>query len=144
VHILNHCGNLVDAGCLAALGALAHFRRPEVSVVGDVVTIYELDEREPVPLSIHHLPLCVSFGLYRTKSPSNSDSPKKPQVYVITDPTDREEEIMNGMLTVVVNPHGEICSLIKQGWPPLSIDDLDFCISIATEKSKEWAALIKS
>lgn len=36
VHILSHDGNLLDCACIAAITALAHFRRPDVSVVGKV------------------------------------------------------------------------------------------------------------
>lgn len=31
-HVLDHCGNLVDACCLSALAALMAYRKPEVSV----------------------------------------------------------------------------------------------------------------
>ena len=35
VHVLDHCGNLVDAAGLSALGALMAFRRPDVTVADD-------------------------------------------------------------------------------------------------------------
>lgn len=31
IHVLDHCGNLVDAACLAALAALMAYRKPQVS-----------------------------------------------------------------------------------------------------------------
>jgi exosome complex RNA-binding protein Rrp42 (RNase PH superfamily) len=39
VTILDHCGNLVDAAMVAATTALRAFRRPDVSVSGEDVTI---------------------------------------------------------------------------------------------------------
>ncbi len=39
IHILSNSGNMVDCACLAGIVALKHFRRPEVEVVGDEVTI---------------------------------------------------------------------------------------------------------
>ena len=39
VHVLNHNGNLIDAASMAAISALVHFRRPDVSVSGEDVTI---------------------------------------------------------------------------------------------------------
>jgi hypothetical protein len=39
IHFLDHDGNLVDAACIAAITALLHFRRPDVTVVGEDVTI---------------------------------------------------------------------------------------------------------
>lgn len=39
VHMLNHDGNLMDAISIAAITALCHFRRPDVAVQGDDVTV---------------------------------------------------------------------------------------------------------
>lgn len=67
VLVLDHGGNLTDACALAALAALLAFRRPEVSVGGadgQQLTVHPPAEREPVPLSIHHLPLAVTFALF--------------------------------------------------------------------------------
>lgn len=64
VHVLDDQGNLVDAVALAAIGALLHFRRADVSVQGREVTVHSYTERAPVPLAIHHIPLCVTFGLF--------------------------------------------------------------------------------
>ena len=74
VHVLDNCGNMADAAALSALGALLAFRRPDVTVgpgeTGDVqaVTVHSPDVREPVPLSIHHLPLAVTFAFFGVRS----------------------------------------------------------------------------
>ncbi len=39
IHFLDHDGNIIDAACIAAISALAHFRRPDVTVIGEEVTI---------------------------------------------------------------------------------------------------------
>lgn len=39
VHMLNHDGNLMDAASIAAITALCHFRRPDVGIQGDEVTV---------------------------------------------------------------------------------------------------------
>ena len=44
IHCLADAGNLLDCACLAAVVALRHFRRPDVEVVGDEVTVVR-----PVP-----------------------------------------------------------------------------------------------
>jgi exosome complex component RRP45 len=64
IHVLNHEGNLIDAATLAALGALCHFKRPDVTLDGRDVIIHQLDERDPVPLTILHHPLTLSFALF--------------------------------------------------------------------------------
>ena len=74
VHVLDNCGNIADAAALSALGALLAFRRPDVTVgpgeTGDVqaVTVHSPDVREPVPLSLHHLPLAVTFAFFGVRS----------------------------------------------------------------------------
>ena len=156
VHITNYAGNMIDTACLAALGALVRFRRPEVTVVGETVTVHSVEDREPVPLAIHHLPLCVTFGFYRTHSKAQSQSPSAvqpesesisagmEQMYVVADPTDREERVLQGTFTVVVNGHGEVCGIHKQGWPPVGAEEIQYCIKAAERKSKELAALINA
>ncbi len=67
VHVLDHDGNLVDACCLAALAALMALRLPQVSVGGEGgsdIIVHSPDVKEPLPLSIHHLPVAISFGLF--------------------------------------------------------------------------------
>jgi exosome complex component RRP45 len=47
LHLLNHDGNIIDAASIAAIVALCHFRRPDVSVQGDEVTLvcsHDLDQ----------------------------------------------------------------------------------------------------
>ena len=43
VHVLCHEGNLAEAASAAALAALAHFRRPEVTLKGQEVTVSRID-----------------------------------------------------------------------------------------------------
>jgi len=45
VHVLNYDGNVVDAASVAAIAALMHFRRPDVSVCGEDVVIHSPTER---------------------------------------------------------------------------------------------------
>lgn len=47
VHMLNHDGNLMDAASIAAITALCHFRRPDVSIQGEEVTVVS----RPQPLT---------------------------------------------------------------------------------------------
>ena len=39
IRILNHEGNVADCASIAGLAALAHFRRPDVSLDGNKVTV---------------------------------------------------------------------------------------------------------
>ena len=78
IHILDHNGNLADAASLSALAALLAFRRPEVTLEaggggvgeGQQVVVHPPDVREPLPLSIHHTPLAVTFASFQVSSES--------------------------------------------------------------------------
>ncbi|KAH9545098.1 hypothetical protein CY35_12G031300 [Sphagnum magellanicum] len=65
IHILDNGGNLIDAANLAALAALLSFRRPECTLGGpdgqDII-VHPPEVREPLALSIHHLPIAVTFA----------------------------------------------------------------------------------
>lgn len=39
LHFLDHDGNIIDCAGIAAIAALLHFRRPDVTVIGEEVTI---------------------------------------------------------------------------------------------------------
>lgn len=51
LHLLNHNGNIIDAASIAAIVALCHFRRPDVSVQGEEVTLVIFFESENLKLS---------------------------------------------------------------------------------------------
>ena len=62
MHVLDDGGNVTDAASLAAIAALRHFRRPEVTVADGKVIEHPLEERVPVPPSVHHTPLSLTFA----------------------------------------------------------------------------------
>jgi exosome complex RNA-binding protein Rrp42 (RNase PH superfamily) len=66
IHVLSDDGNISDAASLAAISALAHFKRPEVTVLrnGKGVKIHSFSEAVPQPLSLHHIPVAVTLGLF--------------------------------------------------------------------------------
>ncbi|MCP9257168.1 Exosome complex component RRP45 [Dirofilaria immitis] len=102
VHVLASDGSLVDCACIASLTALAHFRRPDVSVLPDSIIIHGYDEKIPISLNIYHMPICVTFGI--TADGQN-----------IIDPTDKEEQCLRGSLIIATNKRHEICALHQSG-----------------------------
>jgi len=123
IHFLDHDGNIIDAACIAAISALAHFRRPDVTVIGEEVTIHPVEQRNPVPLSVHHMPICVTFAFFE-----NGEC-------VVVDPTLQEEQIRQGDMTMTLNVHKEICALSKAGGIPLRMETIIACSQIATMKA---------
>lgn len=55
---------ILDCASVAALAALSHFKHPDVTVSGDEIKIHTENERDPIPIVLHHHPVCVSFAIY--------------------------------------------------------------------------------
>ncbi|XP_044157987.1 exosome complex component RRP45 [Bufo gargarizans] len=130
LHLLNHEGNIIDAASIAAVAALCHFRRPDVSVQGEEVTVYSPEERDPVPLSIHHMPVCVSFAFFQQGT------------FLLVDPNEREERVMDGLLVIAMNKHREICTIQSSGGIMLLKDQVLRCSKVAGVKVAEITELI--
>ncbi|XP_056442968.1 exosome complex component RRP45 [Gadus chalcogrammus] len=130
VHMLNHDGNLMDATSIAAIAALSHFKRPDVGIQGDVVTVYSAQERDPIALSIYHMPICVSFSFFQQGT------------YLLVDPCEREERVMDGLLMIAMNKHREICSIQSSGGIMLLKEQVLRCSKIASVKVSEITDLI--
>lgn len=64
LNILNHDGNILDCACIAMLASLAHFKRPDVTCDGEEFIIHSYQQRDPIPIVIHHYPIIVSFGIF--------------------------------------------------------------------------------
>ncbi|KAM5308916.1 exosome complex component RRP45 [Glossophaga mutica] len=131
LHLLNHDGNIIDAASIAAIVALCHFRRPDVSVQGDEVTLYTPEERDPVPLSVHHMPICVSFAFFQQGT------------FLLVDPSEREERVMDGLLVIAMNKHREVCTLQSSGGVMLLNEQVLRCSKIAGVKVAEITELIQ-
>ncbi|KAK1792590.1 hypothetical protein P4O66_012519 [Electrophorus voltai] len=130
VHVLNHDGNLMDAASIAAISALCHFKRPDVAIQGRDVTVFGPAERDPVPLSIYHMPVCVSFAFFQQGT------------YLLVDPCEKEELIMDGLLVMAMNKHREICSIQSSGGIMLLKEQVLRCSKIASVKVSEITELI--
>lgn len=130
VHVLDFDGNLVDASCMAIMAALQHFRRPEVSVDGEDVTIHTLAERVPVPLSILHQPVCITFSLFHDGA------------VILLDATLKEEQVREAEMVVTTNDF-EVCQIAKLGGKAVDADVIARCLPLALAKAREMNTLIK-
>lgn len=132
LHFLSDAGNMLDCACLAGIVALKHFRRPEVEVIGDEVTVHSPSERAPVPLAIHHTPFCLTFAFF----PDETTQP-------VLDPTLLEQRLSAGLMSVALNAQRELCVVQKMGGVPLVADGVLSVINIAVTKVKELDALVE-
>lgn len=135
VHVLSHDGNLTDAACLAVVAALRHFRKPDTSMEGGVLTVYTPAEREPVPLGWLHSPFCVTWSFFKTEEGSD-------ETVSLLDATWIEEQVRVGSCTISLNRHGEICQIAKLGGAAVEALELLQCTSVALAKVKEISTFL--
>jgi exosome complex component RRP45 len=105
---------------------------------------HSLEEKDPVPLAIHHFPLAVTFAFfsdgYEDKwlvTGSVGPGPKilveeflsttTPQCreHLVVDPSLQEERVMDGRMTVIMNNFREICAVHKAGGVLLSPEQVN-------------------
>lgn len=99
LNVLNHEGNVIDCCSVATLCALMHFRRPEVSLVEDDVVIHTAAEKDPLPMVMHHYPVCVSYCTF--------DDGR----IAVADPTILEERTCESQMVFGINSLRELCCL---------------------------------
>lgn len=131
IHVVDHDGGLVDAACIAVIAGLQHYRRPDVSVEGEKVTVYSSREREPVPLSMLHHPFCVTFSYY-----DEGD-------ITLLDTTLSEEQVREGEIIITMNRHGEICQIAKYGGIPVDPLLVLKCTKAALPKVQELSSFVQ-
>lgn len=136
VDVINDDGNCIDACVMAIMSSLMHARRPDVTVTGKEVRIHSVDEREPVPLPIHHVPLSVSFALFGAGKPYEPD-------LVVMDPVKKEEIASAGALSFAFNAQGEVCGVYKAGGLPLHHDSFVKCSELGEQRALKLTALLK-
>ncbi|XP_010266625.1 PREDICTED: exosome complex component RRP45B-like [Nelumbo nucifera] len=135
LHILDNGGNLVDAANIAALAALLTFRRPECTLGGEdgqEVIIHPPEVKEPLPLTIHHLPIAVTFAFF---GDGNT---------VVIDPTHNEEAVMGGRMTATLNTNGDVCAVQKAGGEGVMQSVIMQCLRIASVTATDITSKIKN
>ncbi|KAI0067411.1 ribosomal protein S5 domain 2-like protein [Artomyces pyxidatus] len=143
IHCLSDAGNLLDCACLAGIIALRHFRRPEVEVLGDEVTIHPPTSRAPVALALHHAPFCLTFAFFRPSSTSTNTSSITPPISLL-DPSQLEQRLASGTLSLALNAQRELCVVHKAGGIPLAPEELLSAVEVAVRKAKELDTLVEA
>ncbi|MGI0066865.1 MAG: exosome complex protein Rrp42, partial [Thermoplasmata archaeon] len=101
VHVLNHAGNLIDTGMLAALGAITHATMPNKRF-----GIAEAD----APLEVNHFPVECTFVRLGEA--------------IVVDPSVEEEQAAQGRLTIATDEAGRVVAMQKGLIGAFSPDDV--------------------
>lgn len=131
VNVLNHEGNILDCASMAALSSLAHFRRPDVTFDGEDIIIHSEDQKDPIPLELHHYPVCISYAIF-----SNGE-------VILSDPTILEEAVSDAHIIVGMNSYRELCSLHIGGSALLAPDTILRTTATAAKRAVIVIDLIK-
>lgn len=115
---INHDGNLIDLGGIAAMAALKNAKMLEIK---DDKVVFGKRTKESLPIKGMPIPVTV------LKIGDN----------LIVDPTDAEEEVLEARLTVSVLEDGTLCAMQKGGDATLSEKDINEMIDLAVKKSEE-------
>ncbi len=128
IYVLNHAGNLLDASSLAAMAALMVTKMPkvEVSEQGEV----KVDKSVHVGnLPLNHRVVTVTVG--------------KLDEYLLVDPTDEEELVLDAKLAVSVSEDGRIAGMQKMGPGDFTVDEVHRAVNLALETGKELHSILE-
>lgn len=129
VHYLEYDGGFVDASCIGVIAGLLHFRRPDTSIDGSRTIVHSIDERPPVPLSVLHVPICVSWSFFEKD-------------IIVVDADEAEQDLRLGSMTLTINKDRDICQLTKAGKIPLTAAQILECSEQAHKRAREITDLI--
>uniref|UniRef100_A0A8D1FL42 Exosome complex component RRP43 n=1 Tax=Sus scrofa TaxID=9823 RepID=A0A8D1FL42_PIG len=125
---LNHDGNILDACTFALLAALKNVQLPEVNI-NEETALAEVNLKKKSYLNIRTHPVATSFAVFD-------------DTLLIVDPTEEEEHLATGTLTVVMDEEGKLCCLHKPGGSGLTGAKLQDCMSRAVTRHKEVKKLM--
>ncbi|KAK9758980.1 3prime exoribonuclease family, domain 1 [Popillia japonica] len=131
INVLNHEGNILDAASIAALTALSHFRRPDVTFDGEEFIIHTYAQKDPIPTVIHHYPVCISYAVFENGE------------VVLADPNLLEENVSDAQFTIGLNGYNEVCGMHLGGSAALNIDTILKTSQSAVRRAKTIIEAIK-
>lgn len=162
VHFLDCDGGFVDASCIAVMCALLHYKKPDITVRGEKIIVHPIEEREPVPLGILHIPICVTLSFFNPMDMEENVKGESNSEIVIIDASLKEELLREGVLTVTLNKNREVVQVSKAGGLPMDALTLMECchkaysitetitdqilkeIKIDNEKRDKYSAILSS
>lgn len=138
VHFLNGDGGFIDASCIAVMASLMHFKKPDITIKGQEVIVHSMDEREPVPLGILHVPICVTFSFFNPLDTETNVKGDSNTEIVIVDAILKEELLRDGVLTVTLNKNREVVQVSKAGGLPMDALTLMECCHKAYDITEKF------
>ncbi|MHA1818964.1 MAG: exosome complex protein Rrp42 [Promethearchaeota archaeon] len=120
MYVLDHCGNLIDAGAISANAALISAVLPKTRINDKGVPEWT-GEYMPIPIS--ELPISLTFG--------------KINDIIFLDPALKEEIVMDGSLTFAIDESDNITSMQKSGNATWTQEEIINLAKISIQKARE-------
>lgn len=128
IYLLDHDGNIIDAGMLSSMLALNTARVPKiVNIEEDNVIIDKTIKERPLPINLNVV--TVTIGLLEDN--------------LILDPNLEEELVLDSKITIGVDEKGRIVGMQKTGMKGMKTRELDRAIELALCKAEELHALLR-
>ncbi|OWB77529.1 hypothetical protein B5S32_g1698 [[Candida] boidinii] len=152
IQFLNYDGNFIDICCIGAMTALLHYKKPDCEVSSNDVIIYDTRQREPVPLSILHIPICITFNFFNPNinsskkvTSSNSNNSTNNNNNNSNDNEEEEEEQMITSGATEENIKGDLNNEIILVDATLNEEQLSLgSMTLTLNKNKEICQISKS
>ena len=123
VYVLDHDGNFIDAGALAAIAAVMDAKLPEYK--NEKINYAKLT----TPLPVKDMPIAVTIAKIGNK--------------ILVDPQIEEENAMDARITITTTREGDICSIQKGGEGFFTTNELEKAADLSIAKGKEIRTLLK-
>jgi len=120
---ISHDGNLLDAILIALLAALINTKLPVMKVneeTGEIVA----SDKDTFTLNIVNKAVSTSLALFN-------------ESILLVDPTHEEEDLSNGVITVVMGANQKLVSLYKPGGVAVKDETLRSCIQASINRYEE-------
>ncbi|XP_070552298.1 exosome complex component RRP43-like [Ptychodera flava] len=125
---LDYDGNVIDACVIALLAALRNVSLPSLKI-DEETGAPTVTTSTKTSLQVKSEPVSTSFAVFDDE-------------IVIADPTNEEECLATGVVTIVTDGHGRLCAVHKPGGSPLSDMQLKDCIKRALSRGEEVRKLL--
>jgi len=120
---ISHDGNLLDAILIALLAALINTKLPVMKVNDETGEIVASD-KDTFTLNIVNKAVSTSLALFN-------------ESLLLVDPTHEEEDLSNGVITVVMGANQKLVSLYKPGGVAVKDETLRSCIQASINRYEE-------
>ena len=119
VNYLSYDGGLIDATCIGVMTALQHFKKPDVSINGTELVVHDFGERQPVSLTILHVPICITYSFFNPVDREENIKGENSSEIAIMDADRAEELVRDGLLVLTLNKNRELIQVSKNGGLPI-------------------------